>query len=164
MPDKTAWLRFAPWAAGGLAIILLGLVLFGLYRRKRATVSAVASDPAHVLAVKEIEGLESLGLFESGRFKEYYFQFSYILRRYLESLRGFPAVEFTTQEIAQALVEEQDRELLRLLKEADMVKFADSIPSPAARDRDVKTALDYIRETGPQDHDQAVGRDGAEES
>ncbi|MBW2622557.1 MAG: hypothetical protein JRD68_06590 [Deltaproteobacteria bacterium] len=154
---KTAWLRFAPWTGVGLAIVLLGLLLFGLYRRKRAAVSAAASDPPHIAARKELEGLEALSLFENGRFKEYYFQFSYILRRYLENLRGFPAPEFTTQEIARALVEERDRDLLRLLQDADMVKFADSIPSPAARKRDVKTALDYIRETGPREDDLTAG-------
>jgi hypothetical protein len=35
-----------------------------------------------------------------------------------------------------------------LLRQADVVKFADSIPTRARKEEEVKTALSYIEETG----------------
>ncbi|MBW1765520.1 MAG: hypothetical protein JRJ65_00535, partial [Deltaproteobacteria bacterium] len=43
---------------------------------------------------------------------------------------------------------EQDREVLPLLRQADLVKFADSIPSTARKEEEVEKAFSYIRETG----------------
>jgi hypothetical protein len=116
--------------------------------------------PPHILAKKEIELLEAQGLFEKGEVKGFYFRFSEILRRYLESLRRFPAAEFTTEEIALRIHSEEDRMLLTLLRQADVVKFADFIPTPARKEEEVKTALSYIEETGSVlDIGHATGRD-----
>ena len=112
---------------------------------------ATAPDPPHIRAVKEIEELEGRSLFEKGHAKAFYFRFSEILRRYLEAIRGFPAAEFTTEEIAHHIKTEQDRTLLPLLRQADLVKFADTVPTPARKEETVKAALDYIHETGPTD-------------
>ena len=67
---------------------------------------------------------------------------------YLERLRGFPAAESTTEEIARYVREEPDRALLPLLRAADLVKFADTRPSPARKEEDVRAVRDYIRVTG----------------
>jgi len=36
-----------------------------------------------------------------------------------------------------------------LLRHADLVKFADTIPTPAKKEEEVKEALSYIQETSP---------------
>jgi hypothetical protein len=95
-----------------------------------------------------MEQLEAEGLFEKGQIKAYYFRYSEILRRYLEALRGYPAAEFTTEEIASHMEEEQDRQLLPLLRQSDLIKFADTVPTSARKEEDVKLALSYIQETG----------------
>ena len=109
----------------------------------------VGEDPPHVRAKEEMAALEAQRLFEKGYVKEYYFRFSEILRRYLEVIRGFPAAEFTTQEIALYLDREQDRKLLPLLRHADLVKFAEALPTQAQKEEEVEKALSYIRETSP---------------
>ena len=109
----------------------------------------MSQDPPQVWAKKEIELLEAQGLFEKGQAKAFYFRFSEIMRQYLEGLRGFPAAEFTTEEITSYINYEQDRKLLPLLRQADLVKFADAIPTPARKEEEVKTALTYIHETSP---------------
>ena len=110
---------------------------------------AMSQDPPHVWAKKEIEHLEAQRLFEKGQAKAFYFRFSEIIRKYLESLRGFPAAEFTTEEISSSINYEQDRKLLPLLRQADLVKFADATPTPARKEEEVKAALTYIHETSP---------------
>jgi hypothetical protein len=38
---------------------------------------------------------------------------------------------------------------LPLLQRADLVKFADELPTPARKEEDIQDALAYIRETEP---------------
>ncbi|MBW1911693.1 MAG: hypothetical protein JRI43_00720 [Deltaproteobacteria bacterium] len=149
LPTSPLWLKYLPWSGGLLVLLAAGLLLFYWFRRRRGGKrSFISMDPPHVLARKEIEELEGQGLFEKGDIKAFYFRFSEILRRYLESLRGFPAAEFTTEEITLRIDREQDREVLPLLRQADLVKFADSIPSTARKEEEVEKAFSYIRETG----------------
>jgi len=149
VPTRALWPTYMPWGAGLLGV-LLAVTGFVWWRKKRRIqeVSAELVHPPHVLARREIERLEAQGLFEKGEVKGFYFRFSEILRRYLESLRRFPAAEFTTEEIALCIHSEEDRRLLALLRQADLVKFADAIPTRARKEEEVKTALSYIEETG----------------
>ena len=148
IPTKAPWLRYLPWATGLLVVLLAGTGVVWWFKRGRfQTLSAEVMDPPHVRAKKEIEKLERQALFEKGEIKGFYFRFSEIIKRYLEGLRGYPAAEFTTEEIALRIDNEEDRRLLGLLRHADLVKFADTVPTPARKEEEVKAALDYIRET-----------------
>jgi hypothetical protein len=150
IPIIPPWLRYLFWAVGAVAFILISLGIFWWLRRyRRVRLAEGGQDPPHLRARKALEGLEAEGFFEKGEFKAFYFRFSEIMRHYLESLRGFPAVEFTTEEIASHIVHEQDRRLLALLRQVDLVKFADAIPTLARKEDEVKTALAYIAETTP---------------
>ncbi|MCG2774217.1 MAG: DUF4381 domain-containing protein [Desulfobacterales bacterium] len=161
IPITPLWWKYVLWVAGiaGLLPMVFGL-LWWYHKRRRKELSAMAQDPAHVWAKKEIEHLEAQGLFEKGQAKAFYFRFSEIVRRYLEAIRGFPAAEFTTEEITSCIDNEQDRKLLPLLRQADLVKFADTIPTPARKEEEVNTALAYIHETspGPEAGNSSVGQ------
>lgn len=150
IPTKARWLKYLPWGAALLGILLVVVgVLWWQKRRRAQKASSEMEEPPHIRARKEIEQLERDRLFEKGQFKGFYFRFSEIIRRYLESLRGFPAARFTTEEIALCLLKEQDRKILPLLRQADLIKFADTIPTPIRKDEDVEAALLYIQETSP---------------
>jgi hypothetical protein len=148
IPTKAPWLRYAPWVAGLLFVLLAGAgILWWLKKGRFQTHSAEVMDPPHIRARKAIEELERQAIFEKGEIKGFYFRFSEILKRYLEGLRGYPAAEFTTEEIALRIDNEEDRRLLGLLRRADLVKFADTVPTPARKEEEVKAALSYIQET-----------------
>ncbi len=150
IPTRPLWLKYLPWVAGLLGILLIVSVLFWWYKRRhKGKPPVIPQVPPHIRAKKEIKELDAQRLFEKEQAKRFYFRFSEILRRYLGSLRGFPAVELTTEEIARCIDREQDRGLLALLRQADLVKFADRVPTPARKEEDVKTALSYIQETSP---------------
>jgi hypothetical protein len=150
IPTKSLWLKPLPWIGGGLVLLLIALGALWWYRKHRhEKFGLMAQAPPHVWAVKEIEELVAQKLFEKGQAKAFYFRFSEILRHFLEAIRGFPAAEFTTEEIARQIDNEEDRKLLSLLRQADLVKFADTVPTPARKEEEVKAALGYIHETSP---------------
>ncbi len=150
LPTRPAWLKFLPWAAGLLVLILAVGAVAWWFRRSRIRPSdAVEADPPHVVARREIDRLEAGRVFEKGEVKEFYFALSEIMRRYLESIRAFPAAEYTTEEIARIVRLEEDLKLLGLLREADLVKFADDRPTAARKGEGVRRALAYIGATSP---------------
>lgn len=157
LPTQSAWRRILPWAAGLLGLLLAAGAVTWWLRRRRAEVEAAGEvDPPHVIARDAIDRLEARGVFEGGEVKEFYFALSEIMRRYLESVRAFPAAEYTTEEIARHLRLEEDLKLLGLLREADLVKFADDLPTAARKGEGVRRALAYIGATSPPDGHAAV--------
>lgn len=151
VPTTPLIIKLLPYLAGAAGVLLIaGLVIWFIRRRRRKKLFPEKVAP-HVRAMELIEELESEKLFESGRVKDYFFKFSGILRRYLEEIRGFPAAEYTTQEIALAVTEAGDHDLLPLLKNADMAKFADHIPSQSRKEEEVQKAISYIKQTSPAD-------------
>ncbi|MDP2646118.1 MAG: hypothetical protein Q8P24_14355 [Desulfobacterales bacterium] len=137
----------------GLVLALTGAYLWYRIRRNR-NVKIEVIEPPHLIAKKALEALEKRRIFEKGQVKAFYFIFSEILRRYLESIRNFPAVEYTTEEIARHMHSDNDRKLLALLRQADLVKFAEIVPTPAGKEQDVQQGLSYIYDTGPVSEDQ----------
>ncbi|MCF8144751.1 MAG: hypothetical protein K9N21_12610 [Deltaproteobacteria bacterium] len=159
IPTGSGFMESLGWGLAALGACAAGLGIFlWLRRRRKKRGLPRVQVPPHHLAEKEIHALASQEIFEKGHVKEFYFRFSEILRRYLESLRGFPAAEYTTQEIALSIQAPEDRKILPLLQDADLVKFADLIPTPARKRDEIEQALAYIRETGsafekdPADH------------
>jgi hypothetical protein len=148
---KARWLPYLLWAFA--VILLLGLVSLFIWLHKRRgirDIQATMQDPPHIRAEKEIDNLIASGLFENGNVKAFYFNFSETIRRYMESIRRFPAAEMTTEEIARWVkTDPSDQKILPLLRQADLVKFADSIPAPDSKDQDILTARTYIQQTRP---------------
>ena len=151
IPTRPLWLKALPWAAASIILLVAAFGVFWWYRRRRQKVlSLTPYDPPHVLAINRIKKLEEEEVFERGHVKAFYFHFSEILRQYLESIRGFPAAEYTTEEIISHIKSEEDRCLVPLLRNADLVKFADSIPTQAGKEEEVRIALMFIDQTSPQ--------------
>jgi hypothetical protein len=158
VPVRPPWLRYVPWGLGVLGLVVLAAGLYWwLKRRRRHLEAAQAKEAPHLWATREIDRLEAQKVFEKGRVKEFYFRLSEILRRYLEAIRGFPAAEYTVEEISRYVQEEQDRQLLVLLRQADLVKFADVVPTAARKDDELKAALAYVRATSPKPDVQPAG-------
>ncbi len=150
---KRDYTTIALYSLGGAA--LLGLILGGIfwYRFKYKKATVTPPRPAHVLAFEELEDLRKEGLIEKGIYKEHYFRFSEIFRRYLERRFHFPAVERTTEEILPDIsgltgFEERVRSGARsLLFQADLVKFARHTPTNEQAEQEYRQAVSFINET-----------------
>jgi hypothetical protein len=149
IPVRSWWQAHFAWVAGGVAVLLLCAGVFWWLKRRKAVreVTATIAFP-HIRARRAIEDLERQKLFEKGHVKAFYFRTSEILRQYMEALRRFPAPELTTEEIALRITAEADRRALTLLRQADLAKFADTVPTLARKEEDMREMLAYIDETG----------------
>ncbi|MBN1637029.1 MAG: hypothetical protein JW920_10970 [Deltaproteobacteria bacterium] len=148
IPTQSYW---RPWLFWGIPAVLIVVAILGMIiwykRRTDASRWRPQQIAPHVRAKRSIDDLLRSGSFEQGKYKAFYFRFSEILKHYLEEIRGFPAAEFTTEEISSSISHKEDYSIVGLLKQADLVKFADAIPTSARRDGEVATALSYIDET-----------------
>ncbi|MBN1850988.1 MAG: hypothetical protein JW932_20670 [Deltaproteobacteria bacterium] len=157
LPTRSVWRSILPWAAVALALIIVAAWFFRwIWKRRNLKSLEPYPEPPHIRAEKEIKALNARQLFEKGQVKMFYFGLSEILRHYVEAIRQFPAAESTTEEIAHYVKHEEDRKLIPLLRQADMVKFADNIPTQTRKDEDIQMALIYIRETSPMPEDKGL--------
>lgn len=137
-----------PWLLGGLLGVLL-LAAVGYWARQRwsqrvrgTAVPALPIDtrPPHEIALAELLHITTLNLPAQGHFKEHYTLVTDTLRRYLENAFDVSALDKTTGEIRRYLRQthvfpEMQAQLLSLLTEADLVKFAKVTPElPAAQE------------------------------
>jgi hypothetical protein len=120
-------------------LLLLSLAGYWLYRRlKRKSGGELTPVPMEQSpdeeARKAIEKLEARNLIRRGLIKEYYFELSEIVKRYLGRRLKIPSLERTTEEFAfdlehSQLLWDQRQIVRRFLEDCDLVKFARYAPS-----------------------------------
>ena len=136
---------------GCVAILLLAGVVYEIIRRKRARVAAVPLIPAHERALAALQGLREGQLLEAGDIKRFHFTLSFILRQYFEERTGYPATDRTIEEIKRGMRETaefhagQKEEFVRILAQADLVKFTDH---DARRGENLHLLMDAIKFVG----------------
>ena len=158
IPIEPVWVRYLPWFAVFAGILIVIAIITLWYRKRRfLNISPEVIDPPHIQAEKEIDQLVARGLFQKGQVKIFYFILSEIMRRYMEAIRNFPAAEYTTEEIAYHIRDAQeDKKILALLRQADLVKFAGTVPAPYRVNEDIETARLYVRETSVAEEEVSI--------
>ncbi len=118
--------------------------LIQIIRRKRKL-------PPHQVAMSEIERIKGERKWAEEDSKEYYTQLTDTLRNYIKERYGFNAMEMTSSEIIDRLLQEQDEtalsELRQLFTTADLVKFAKWSTMINENDANLVTAIDFINQT-----------------
>jgi len=115
--------------------------------------------PPHQQAMKEIERIKSEKVWQKGQPKEYYTELTDTLRAYIKERFGFNALEMTSSEIIEKLLDMKDKEAisdLRILFEtADLVKFAKHNPLMNENDANLINAIEFINETKEKEDEKA---------
>ncbi|MBK8338839.1 MAG: hypothetical protein IPK99_01950 [Flavobacteriales bacterium] len=151
------WLRENwPYVAGGVAVLaLLLFVLWRVRKYRNRPVSAAPEAPMvplHQRVIDALRAVEQQRLWQQGEVKAHHSAVTDLLRGYIEERYQVPALERTTDELAQALRlsamgaahREQITNLLRL---ADLVKFAKLSPAPLENEQMIPTAIRLVQET-----------------
>lgn len=146
-----------PYVLGGL--LFVGLATFLIhYLKKRKKEEPILkrvepAEPAHVIALRELDKLKSEKLWQQEKVKMYYSRLTEILRTYLENRYGIQAMEQTSSETLQALlgIGFNDNNLFDTLKEifflADMAKFAKAKPLPNENETSLLSSYLFVNET-----------------
>jgi hypothetical protein len=142
------------------AVLAFGLVVWWVWRRffRPRTAEEVAAEiyiPPHEEAIRDLIALKDKRYPARGMLKEFYTEFSLIMRRYLERRYEFPALETTTFDLERELEDSRypgvlNERLLPTLREADLVKFAKFEPDYSRCDTLVELGFELVILTKPQ--------------
>lgn len=147
-----------------LALPLLGLLVYLIIRIRdnKPIIRKVKVEPKlppHQLAMQQIERIKSEKVWQKGDPKEYYTELTEAIRTYIRGRFGFNALEMTSSEIIDQLLETNDKEaisdLKMLFQTADLVKFAKHAPQMNENDANLLNAIEFINETKSPEEDQA---------
>ena len=132
-----------PWWVYLLIAIVLGglgyLIYYLIKKNKKPKEEEIVFASPIEKATAHLKTLENKSLVERGEVKAYYSELTDIARTYIEEAVNIPAMESTTDELIAAfkiailkkklsLTDETIQHLERVLKQADLVKFAKSKP------------------------------------
>ena len=140
-----------------ISVFLIGLIYF-LFFKNKIEADSLNSAPPFERAIQELKELESFVLKKDQDYKEYYSSLTGIVRRYLEEDAKVSALESTSDELllklealkTQGVLDLKTQTLNNLknvLKTADLVKFAKSIPEKNLLYRDRSFAEELVIET-----------------
>ncbi len=146
-----------PWLLiASVAVAILWLLIRFVSRRwrtRREIEAPVITDPAHVIAFRQLEKLREEKLWQAGETKKYYTCLTEILRNYLENRYGVSSMELTTSETLEALLKtgfKKDHlydKLMSVLTGADLVKFAKYKPGPSENDLNFEDSWEFVDAT-----------------
>lgn len=153
-----AWFKdHWPWFAAAGGLLLIALLLF-LYFRKRKEVEEVQiqepARPPEEVAIERLRELKEKKAAREMEVKEFYTELSGIVRQYLEDRYQIPALEETTVRIVHQLsileLDETNKGRIRkLLRSADLAKFAKQRPSVSAREEELEEGVRFVESTRP---------------
>ena len=165
-PQKNLPFRFLEikgYATWGILILLILLILLaGAYALQRWLASRgkgfgdlfkpAPPLPPHVAAIQALEALHNQKLWQNNRHKQYYSGLTDILRTYIAGRWGLGAMEMTSDEIIEAMRQEElpDKarmDLTAILRDADLVKFAKATPEAEQNEADYLKAYYFVEET-----------------
>ncbi|MBN2814186.1 MAG: hypothetical protein JXQ80_08925 [Bacteroidales bacterium] len=145
-----------PYPVAALVLFLLTWVIIHYIKkwRKRSvrTQAGVPDEPAHVIALRELEKLKEEKPWQHNRVKYYYSRISEILRAYIEQRFQIPALEQTTHEIVQIIRVPMvgaaaSQNLAAILQLSDLVKFAKVIPDAGESAVQLTKAVAFVTDT-----------------
>lgn len=105
------------------------------------------------MAIRSLDEIKGNKLWQAGKEKEYYTRLTDTVRQYLDGEFAIPAMEQTSSETMQALVnckevEAKERErIAEMLTTADYVKFAKFTPLQDENSRYLDAAYEFVNNT-----------------
>lgn len=146
------------YVVGGILLACLLASVIWLVARSVARRKSGASDTPrprvmpHVKAIRELEQLNNQKLWQNSKHKSYYTRLTDIIREYLEGRYGIGAMEMTTDEIISAMsdMDLQDKSmknLVGMLRTADLVKFAKFTPDADYNEKVYYDAYYFVEDT-----------------
>ena len=152
--DWNDWDNLLYSAFAIVLMVIIAFFLFDFARRGKPIVRIIRRKkklPPHQVAIEEIERIKADKKWAEEDSKEYYTLLTDALRNYIRERYGFNAMEMTSSEIIEHLLNEGNPECLNELREifitADLVKFAKHSTLINENDANLVAAIEYINQT-----------------
>ncbi len=173
--DKSFWDRVPDWLYyyWWLWLLIIAAVVVAVYfaikYRRTGKFIALPEKPQPkpwTVALQRLDSLKAKNLWENGLEKEYFTDLTDIIRDYLSQRFGINAMEMTSRQIMQTLVDQAEVKekrgyVRKILDMADFVKFAKVRPLPADNVEAFDNAVNFVKETIPVTPDpQKIGENG----
>ena len=140
-----------------VGLLLLGILYTYLFQKRKKELKARELPPFE-RAIEELKALENERLTKQEEFKVYYSRLTDVVRRYLEEEAKIDALESTSEELLSKLTLRKDagaldldnntlKSLRAVLQNADLVKFAKSLPEVHTAAEDRKAVEHVVIET-----------------
>lgn len=149
-------MRQVALALDALFVAVVAALSIAGWLRRRPKVIPPPPPPRHpyYIARDALEVLSRGDLLARGLTKDYYDAVSDVVRRYLGGVRGFDAIEMTTDEILahmrkHPLAGVTFVEVENLLRECDLVKFARYVPAHEDSDEILAAAISLVERGRP---------------
>jgi hypothetical protein len=145
-----------------LGIILLAAILFFIFyyikwKKKNVPIFVRPEkpvDPAHVVALRELDRIKNQKLWQQDKTKQYYSEVADTIRIYIEKRFDIPAMEFTSAETLGTFRQNNNwvdisnlDQLQHILSLADLVKFAKYNPLPDDNNLTLSNAYQFVEQT-----------------
>lgn len=166
-----SFMEILPWLLIILGVVLLVFLAWYLYNRRRKGKPLLGRvkpvEPAHQVALRELDKLDAEKLWQRDEVKMYYSRLTAIIRAYIEARFNIRALEQTTGETLREFKEKYPAHSLvvkgglslydileQLLTLADQVKFAKGLAMPDENQRHLEHAYSFVLTTKPVDDEQ----------
>lgn len=161
----------APWILGSLLAAGLIFLIFYALRRKRNNQPIFAfpqkpKEPAHVIALRKLDMVKEEKIWQEGKTKQFYSEVTDALREYIENRFEITALEQTSDETIALFKEHKNlldqttfNNLERILKNADLVKFAKYEPLPDDNNLALIDAYFFVNQTKIEEQKEAKESD-----
>jgi hypothetical protein len=150
------WAEVALYTAIALLVAAAAFFSYRYWKKRKskkpAEVYIPPPRPAHVVALHRLAILKEKKLWQKGLIKEYYSEITEILRYYVELRFHLRALEHTTDEILEGLTlyhlpQDVIAGVERILRRADLVKFAKYQPEIPEHEEMMSVAYDIVEKT-----------------
>jgi len=139
-----------------LQVVIILIVHYFINNKKpikEIFIKEVPKEPAHIIALRELDKIKQEKIWQSGQVKIFYSQLTDALRRYIENRYDFQAMEKTSAEIMHSIKEiefpnkELYDKLYKILNTSDLAKFAKYEPLSDENDIALKNAYYFVNQT-----------------
>ena len=146
----------AIWGGSALAVVALFVGIIYLIRRMRRKGAVEEKpkpkDPAHIVALRELDHISGEKLWQNGKEKIFYTKVTDALRIYIEDRYDIRTMERTSAEIlsdfSKMEVKKSDFELLEeIFTVSDLVKFAKYTASQQENEETIPKAVKFVTNT-----------------
>lgn len=148
MAEVLPWFAACQWF---VVLIILSVCLYIIYRKK-GEVFVRPKEPAHIVALRELDKYRGKDMWAPQRQKAFYSGITDALREYMSERYGVGAMEMTTAEIFEDMKRtdapaELLAEVRQLFELADFVKFAKFVASDEENAAALPVAVRFVTQT-----------------